>query len=141
MTEMETDMNMTTKTIDATASELGKELGIANAGGGAPPGWMDEALALIKRLAAAHAFICADDLWAAGLSDPPEPRALGAVMRNAKTAGYIEPTKTFISTHQATRHHAPVRVWRCKLYAGSVGVDLSFSEPALLSRRQHPKAT
>jgi hypothetical protein len=121
-----------TKKIDAVASELGKELGIAHAEAGSGPDWQATALAKIKEIAAAHAYLIADDLWAAGLVEPGESRALGAAMRNAKTAGFIEPTSTFVSTHQETRHHAPVRVWKSKLCGGG---DQLFFESDLLSRK------
>jgi hypothetical protein len=123
-------MNEPTKQLDLADAIRARDEGIANAEAGAPPNWADDALALIKMLASKHPYICSDCLWASGLPEPPESRALGAVMRNGKTRGYIEPTSQFVNTYQASRHHAPVRVWKSKLVPG-----VFFEEALLLSRR------
>lgn len=115
--------------IDAAAGELGKLQGIANAETGSGPVWQDEATALIRRLATDHPFLISDDLWASGLTEPGDGRALGAAFVRAKTLGYIAPTMQFVITHQASRHHAPIRVWRSKLRTGG-----DFQEHRLLSR-------
>ena len=120
------------KQLDLLASERAKDEAIATVEKGAPEGWLDEARDLIKSLALRHLYICSDDLWAAGLSDPPEPRALGAAMRNARYAGLIEPTGHYVNSIQVSRHHAPVRIWRSKLLMTTGHVP--FVESELLSR-------
>ena len=123
-------MNTSTK-IDATASQLGKDLGIANAEKGAPPGWIDEAVAVIKSVAGRYPYLISDDLWASGLTAPGNSRALGSAMRAARSAGYIEKFPHFVLTHQATRHRAPVQVWKSKLFGSH---PWPFDEKTLLSR-------
>jgi hypothetical protein len=119
-----------TKQIDAEAAITARDEAVANAEAGSPPDWAHDAVELIRFLAERFPYIVSDDLWASGLPEPPESRALGAVMRNGKTMGYIEPTSMFVNTHQASRHHAPVRVWKSKLVPG-----VMFEEALLMSRR------
>ena len=132
------DFNKPAHTIDRAASERGRDDGIERAEQGAPFGWSDEALALVQTLAKQHPYICSDDLWAAGLSDPPEPRALGAVMRAAVKKGYIETTSHFVNTFQESRHRAPVRVWHSLIV--TPWTAMSFVESKLLSRQKKVKS-
>ena len=48
------------------------------------------------------------DLW--GHEKPPEPRALGGVMRSLQGAGVIEATGQY--RRGGIRHGSPLRVWR-----------------------------
>lgn len=121
--------NVQPHTIDKIAGEIGKDRGIANAEVGSGPEWQEQALALVKRIAADHPYLVSDDLWASGLTDPKDARALGATFVRAKRLGYIVPTLQFVITHQESRHHAPIRVWRSKLRVGG-----DFQEHRLLSR-------
>jgi hypothetical protein len=118
-----------TNNIDPIASELAKETGIANAETGSGPDWQEQAVALVKKLAESHSYIVSDDLWVSGLAEPGDSRALGAAMVTAKRKGYVSPTMMFVLTHQASRHKAPIRVWRSKLRTGG-----DFQESRLLSR-------
>jgi len=115
--------------IDPIAGEIAKLEGVAHAETGSGAEWQALALAHVKRLAESHAFLVSDDLWASGLTEPGDSRALGAVMVKAKRLGYVAPTLQFVLTHQVSRHHAPIRVWRSKLRVGS-----DFQESRLLSR-------
>ena len=64
----------------------------------------------------AHRFddFTTDEIWAAldsgGYVRPEEPRALGGVIRSARTEGLIEPTGQYRCGDR--RHGAPLRVWR-----------------------------
>ncbi len=119
------------KDLNEIVSEAGKIVGMADAARGAPDGWMDAAVSVIRHLALVHPYVCADDLWAAGLPPPPEARALGPAFTRAKGKGIVEATGIFVRTKQSTRHRAPVRVWRSALY-GVAGAP--FDESKLLSR-------
>lgn len=50
-----------------------------------------------------------------GLPDPPEPRVMGAVMREAVKAGLIEKTDRFEPSPNPRQHLRPVQVWRLKV--------------------------
>jgi hypothetical protein len=115
--------------IDADAGEIGELEGIANAETGSGPDWQEQAIALVKKLAESHSYIVSDDLWVSGLTEPGDSRALGAAMVTAKRRGYVTPTMMFVNTYQASRHKAPIRVWRSKLRTGG-----DFQESRLLSR-------
>jgi hypothetical protein len=119
------------KDLDPIASETGKNIGMDNVALGAPPGWQDQAVALIRKLAQSRPYVCADDLWAAGLAPPPEPRALGPAFVAAASAGIIASTLHFVRTFQTTRHRAPVRVWKSNLCV----IGQPFDEDKLLSRQ------
>ena len=120
--------------LDKDAGEVGKLHGISNAEHGSGHEWQAAAVDAVRSLAVRHPFLCSDDIWAAGLPDPGEPRALGAAMTSARKLGLVVPTKIFVLTHQATRHRAPVRVWRSSLYPGAAA--LTFVEEDLPSRRK-----
>lgn len=117
--------------IDPVAGEIAKTEGIANAEKGSGAQWQSDAVALIRRLATTHKYIVSDDLWASGLTEPGDSRALGAAFQTAKRIGYVAPSAHFVITHQASRHKAPVRVWWSKL----ANWDEEFHEENLVSRK------
>jgi len=119
--------------LDRAASEAGKREGMADAEAGAPVGWIEQAIEVVRWLALRYQFIVADDVWARGLDHPDEARALGPVFKKAQAMGLVEPTEEFVKTHQAARHRAPVMAWRSRLFSGE---RAEFSEDNLYSRRQ-----
>ena len=58
-----------------------------------------------------------DDVWdeldriAGGRWDPPEPRAMGAVMRWAARQGIARPTRETTPSERPDCHRRPVRIW------------------------------
>lgn len=71
--------------------------------------WKDEALAAVMHLAATRAEFTTDDVWAlVQLSGEHthEPRAMGAVMRQAARDGAIAKTDRVVNSAR------PVTVWR-----------------------------
>lgn len=96
-------------TFDDFQNEINTQRAIDRAGGGAPLEWWNEAMSLIRNLPVGTEFTT-DTLWNKGLSEPPEPRALGAVVQSAKRHGLIRrvPNMWRPSTR---RHSAPLRVW------------------------------
>jgi hypothetical protein len=83
---------------------------------GANLAWREDAITVIRALASTRKQITADDVWA-HLEHPPEPRALGHVMRRAAKLGIITPTRTYKPSKRQACHGRPVRVWRSELYA------------------------
>jgi hypothetical protein len=82
---------------------------IAAVGEHAPDVWMAQAVAAVHELCRTRPRFTADDVWQR-VGNPPEPRALGAVMRQVKREGVCEPTDQFVTSER--RHGAPIRVWR-----------------------------
>lgn len=96
---------------------------VALAGTNADPDWL-----LAARRACAHVcerqdFFTADDVAALldrwGVPPTHEPRAMGAVLRWAKSARLCEPTGEYKPTVRPQGHQAPKRVWRSLLIGGS----------------------
>lgn len=85
---------------------------------GAPPGWADRALLVVERLAREHFRFTTDSVWD-HIEAPPEPRALGGVMRRAVAAGWIQQTDAFEKSMRGERHRAPMRVWQSLVVRGS----------------------
>lgn len=116
--------------LDAQAGEAGKLAGMAAAEAAAAAGWISAAIAAIRWLSLRYPFLCSDDLWAAGLGRPVEPRALGPCFIRAHKLGLVDPTSRFVLTLQSSRHRAPIRVWRSKLMG-----ECGFVEGGLYSRQ------
>ena len=99
----------------------------------------DEAMALVERNAGepwnlyarrwltaylrANELMFPDDLWAAGLVDPPNTRrALGPVLRWASMHGLM--TRTSSTRPSVASHLSPGFVWRSEIY-GTTGESVS----------------
>ena len=102
---------------DPVAGELARDEGIERASEGAGEEWFRDAYRAVVELARSCDAFTSDHVWATGLRKPEEPRALGAVMLRAQKDGVIEARREFRQTAQASRHRAPVRVWRSLLHA------------------------
>ena len=74
--------------------------------------WRGKAEKAVLKVANRRSFFTADNIWATGLEEPPEPRALGNVLKRAAAMGLIERTGRFRTTKRASRHGAPLAVWR-----------------------------
>jgi len=75
------------------------------------PEWMDEAEDVVLHVARALHVFTSDDVWAAGLEKPREPRALGAVMMSLSNRGLIRKTGRYVRSAQVSRHNAPIAEW------------------------------
>lgn len=76
---------------------------------GAPAAWLAAAAKLIRDMPRETLFTT-DDLWAK-LAHPPEPRAMGAVVKHASTTGLITATGRYVRSARAACHARPVAVW------------------------------
>lgn len=75
----------------------------------APADWKNSAEALLSALAASGIPFTADDIWKT-LPQPPEPRALGAIIRAAARDGRIR-RMGFMQSVRACCHQRLVAVW------------------------------
>ncbi len=87
----------------------------------APDEWTRYALAAVRQAARSAEEFTTDEpraeLERRGIGDPPEPRAWGAVMREAASRGWCEATDQTRPTERPDAHRRPVRVWRSLVYA------------------------
>ena len=80
--------------------------------------WLQAAVDAVKRLCAKRETFSTDDVWLAlahaGVRLDGEPRAMGAVMRRAEAAGYVEPLSAWTLSIRPECHRRPVRLWRAR---------------------------
>ena len=76
--------------------------------------WLEEARAVLRHVCESRAEFISDDLWAAGLSEPRELRALGAVLRRGQRDGLCERTDRLRPSLHS--HLSGKPVWRSLLY-------------------------
>lgn len=98
-----------------------REIAIARADAAAKEQWKEDALAAVYICAELHKEFTTTTVWFWLSKDhnfkmPAEPRAMGPVIRRAHKLGWIEPTDRFVNTNRASRHRAPVRIWRSLTY-------------------------
>lgn len=81
----------------------------------APARWREAAERTVRWLAMECNSFTADDIWKRltdfGYPDPPEPRALGGVLRSLARSGLIQQTGTWRKSARAECHHRPIPVW------------------------------
>lgn len=76
--------------------------------------WNEYARSWLHDYLLVHREFFPDDVWAAGLAEPPEARAFGPVVKWASAHGWIVKTGEW---RQRTRGHASsASVWRSTLY-------------------------
>lgn len=78
--------------------------------------WMDAALKAVKLVAEHRETFTSDAIWAVlarwGVEQPHEERALGAVLRKAKTLGWCVTTNQTSRSVRPICHRRDLRVWR-----------------------------
>lgn len=83
----------------------------------ADPDWKDKAREIILELARIRVEFTTDEVWgeldAAGL-ETREPRALGALMREAAANHFIAPTDRYRPSRRVACHGRPIRIWRSR---------------------------
>lgn len=92
-----------------TGSQL-RDLALARVEANAPDGWMDAALQAIRSLRGHKREITTDDLWEL-LPSPPEPRAMGAAVRQAALSGLLRKTDRVRPSVRPECHRRPVAIW------------------------------
>jgi hypothetical protein len=84
---------------------------IKKAGQHADPAWMQQALRAVHHVAGTRSRFTTDDVWALLDQTTHEHRAMGAVMRHARAAGWCTPTGEYQQSSRDVAHGRPVRVW------------------------------
>lgn len=93
-----------------TGEEL-RDRALARVRDAAPPEWVESAWCAIRLLCGCKSFFTTDEVWSICGTKPPEPRALGAVMREAATKGMIRKTDRVQPSVRPECHRRPVAVW------------------------------
>lgn len=73
--------------------------------------WQQRAWSILDGLSNRGIPFTSDDFWVAGLPKSAEPRALGAVLKQAAVRGLIVPTGRVVKSRSRSRHHTMVREW------------------------------
>lgn len=105
--------------IFAALAEAEKERAIAQALAGTDVPWRERVLCHIETLAHLRPTVTTDEVWAmVGDWTVKEPRALGALMREAARRGWIVATDSYRPSERIECHRRPVRVWRSQVFDG-----------------------
>lgn len=108
---------------DPPAANAARDAAIAQVEQAADERWKALAMSAVKTIASQQASLTTDDVWEwlhrEGVTAPPEPRALGAIMKKAAGTKLIRST---MYTEQSARercHARPLRVWTSLVYRGA----------------------
>ena len=95
-------------------AQLDKVAAIAAASAKADRAWLRAAMAAVRHLATVLDEFTTDHVWACLPNDvrTHEPRAMGAVMRDAMKEGVIAPLDRYEMSTRPACHCRPVRVWK-----------------------------
>lgn len=101
---------------DAVRGDALKNQAIGRVLEAAPADWLGTALQAVFWAASRNERFTTDEVWAfEELGQPPEPRAMGAVMKVAEKSGWIEPTRDHRLSRRPVCHRRPLRVWQSRL--------------------------
>lgn len=85
--------------------------------------WWSAAMLAFARVATEHGLFTTDEVWAAldgaGV-DTHEPRAMGAIVKRARAAGWIEPTGGYRESDRPGCHRRPCALWRSLVLGGTI---------------------
>lgn len=70
--------------------------------------WQEYAVMYVKNYLRTHNLLFCDDVWAEGLEVPVSPRAFGAVMRKAISAGWMRPSGAHRRSKSSNNSMRPV---------------------------------
>jgi hypothetical protein len=94
-------------------AEQARDEAISRVEAHAPEGWVQRARDTVTLIAMARFDFTSDHVWdALGEDRPPEPRALGAVMKAMARDGLIRATGEYRKSTRVDCHARPVAVWR-----------------------------
>jgi hypothetical protein len=86
---------------------------------GATDQWMRAAKWAIVEVAMTHQQFTTDEVWASGLPDASENRAMGAAIVAASRAEIIDRTNYTRESKRVSSNARPVRVWQSRIWQPS----------------------
>lgn len=99
----------------ATQGDLLRDAALEQVEANADAEWIAAAKAVVWALIKLGEPFTSDHIWRGlderGVGKPREPRALGAVLRAAAKAGYIQSTGEWFKSERPENHSRPVAVW------------------------------
>ncbi len=107
--------------LDLAAAMAARDEAVTRVAEHADPDWVEQTLDVIYMLAVSQAELTTDDIWqtVGEVAATHEPRALGAVMRQAARLGYVRPTDRYTPSARPACHARPVRVWESLIRPGA----------------------
>jgi len=109
---------MATDAFDPDAARAAREGAIATVDDAASEAWKEAALAAVRYVCERRAQFTTDAVWfvldRAATDSPSEPRAMGAIMRQAVSAGWCAPVPD-------PCHRRPLQVWESRITAREAG--------------------
>ena len=82
--------------------------------------WVESAIAVVRDISTAAAEFTTDrveyELARRDIPDPPEKRAMGAVMRIAARRGYVTKTDRTVPSVMPRNHRRPKAIWHSEIY-------------------------
>lgn len=102
------------------AAEAARDAALQQVAEHTPSLWLHQAVGAVQLLAGERQYFTTDDVWDLLDSAPPEPRALGAVMREQARAGLIVATDRTQKSRRVECHARPVRVWRSLVHGAAM---------------------
>ena len=94
-------------------AEQVRDEAIARVAAHAPEGWVQRARDTVNLIALSRFDFTTDQVWEAlGEDRPPEPRALGSVMKAMAHEEVIRATGEYRKSVRSDCHARPVAVWR-----------------------------
>lgn len=107
--------------LDLAAAMSARDEAVTRVGDHADVEWVAHILDVIYCLAVSRSEITTDDIWSTvgEVAATHEPRALGAVMRQAARLGYVRASDRYVPSARAACHARPVRVWESLIRPGA----------------------
>ena len=107
--------------LDLAAAISARDEAVTRVGDHADVEWVAHILDVIYCLAVARDTMTTDDIWetVGEVAATHEPRALGAVMRQAARLGYVKASDTYTPSARPACHARPVRVWASLIRPGA----------------------
>ena len=117
---------MATDAFDHDAARVARDGAIATVDDAASEAWKEAALAAVRYVCERRAQFTTDAVWfvldRTAVDAPNEPRAMGAIMRQAVAAGWCAPVPD--QTRKSVRvacHRRPLQVWESRITAREAG--------------------